>query len=82
MLLIYLWLVERILYDITGRARVECGLTGIGDLRNNMRDDRMESFVLSETLKVSRFLMFSQCLISISLVSVSIIRRRQSTAFR
>jgi len=47
----YLDVGERILYDISTRARVLCGLTGIGDLRTNARDDRMESFVLSETLK-------------------------------
>jgi hypothetical protein len=45
---------ERILQDITLRAKVECGLAGILDLSNNSQDDRMESFVLSETLKVSR----------------------------
>lgn len=33
---------------------MNCGLTGISDLRSNTRDDRMESFMLSETLKVSR----------------------------
>ena len=49
---LYLDIGERILYDITIRAKVECGLTGIRDLRDNQRDDRMESFVLSETLKV------------------------------
>ncbi|ETW84376.1 glycoside hydrolase family 47 protein [Heterobasidion irregulare TC 32-1] len=48
---LYLDIGERILYDITIRAKVECGLTGIRDLRDNQRDDRMESFVLSETLK-------------------------------
>lgn len=42
----------RILADITARSKVACGLTGIADLRTNQRDDRMESFVLSETLKV------------------------------
>ncbi|KAL6299103.1 alpha-mannosidase [Sparassis latifolia] len=47
----YLYRVKRILYDITTRAKVLCGLTGIQDLRTNARDDRMESFVLSETLK-------------------------------
>ena len=44
--------IERILRDITYRTKVECGLVGISDLRTNARDDRMESFVLSETLKV------------------------------
>ena len=48
----YLDVGERVLYDITLRAKVQCGLTGILDLRTNQRDDRMESFVLSETLKV------------------------------
>ncbi|CAL1702197.1 unnamed protein product [Somion occarium] len=47
----YLDVGERILHDIEMRAKVECGLTGISDLRINARDDRMESFVLSETLK-------------------------------
>jgi Glycosyl hydrolase family 47. len=32
---------------------VGCGLTGIQDLRTNKQDDRMESFALSETLKVN-----------------------------
>ncbi|KAH8118447.1 alpha-mannosidase [Phellopilus nigrolimitatus] len=47
----YLDVGERILYDLILRAKVECGLTGISDLKTNKRDDRMESFVLSETLK-------------------------------
>ncbi|KAF8639449.1 hypothetical protein AX16_010304 [Volvariella volvacea WC 439] len=47
----YLDVGERILFDLTTRAKVECGLTGIQDLRTNKRDDRMESFALSETLK-------------------------------
>lgn len=47
----YLDVGERVLRDITARSKVECGLSGIKDLRNNARDDRMESFVLSETLK-------------------------------
>ncbi|KAL1668072.1 glycoside hydrolase family 47 protein [Schizophyllum commune] len=47
----YLDVAERILFDITTRSKVECGLAGIQDLRTNKRDDRMESFALSETLK-------------------------------
>ncbi|KZV75403.1 glycoside hydrolase family 47 protein [Peniophora sp. CONT] len=47
----YLDVGMRILGDITARSKVACGLTGIADLRTNQRDDRMESFVLSETLK-------------------------------
>ncbi|KAH9853805.1 alpha-mannosidase [Lenzites betulinus] len=55
----YLDIGERILHDISIRARVDCGLTGINDLRTNGRDDRMESFVLSETLKYL-FLLFDE----------------------
>ncbi|KAJ7129769.1 alpha mannosidase-like protein [Mycena epipterygia] len=47
----YLDVAERVLFDITTRAKVPCGLAGIKDLRTNARDDRMESFALSETLK-------------------------------
>ncbi|PPQ77269.1 hypothetical protein CVT25_010851 [Psilocybe cyanescens] len=47
----YLEVGERVLFDITTRAKVHCGLAGIQDLRTNKRDDRMESFALSETLK-------------------------------
>ncbi|KAI0321883.1 alpha-mannosidase [Amylostereum chailletii] len=48
---LYLDVGERILHDITLRSKVSCGLAGIADLKTNKRDDRMESFVLSETLK-------------------------------
>ncbi|KAJ3514072.1 hypothetical protein NLJ89_g2582 [Agrocybe chaxingu] len=47
----YLDVGERVLFDLTTRAKVDCGLSGIADLRSNKRDDRMESFTLSETLK-------------------------------
>ncbi|KAI0786390.1 alpha-mannosidase [Abortiporus biennis] len=47
----YLDVGERILHDIINRSKVECGLASIGDLQTNRRDYRMESFVLSETLK-------------------------------
>ncbi|KAH9947270.1 alpha-mannosidase [Amylocystis lapponica] len=47
----YLDVGERVLSDITSRARVDCGLAGIKDLHRNTQEDRMESFVLSETLK-------------------------------
>ncbi|PFH51443.1 glycoside hydrolase family 47 protein [Amanita thiersii Skay4041] len=47
----YLDVGERVLNDIIKRAKVDCGLCGISDLRTNERDDRMESFALSETLK-------------------------------
>ncbi|KAF9263487.1 alpha mannosidase-like protein, partial [Marasmius fiardii PR-910] len=55
----YLDVGERVLFDITTRAKVPCGLTGIQDLRTNKRDDRMESFTLSETLKYL-FLLFDE----------------------
>ena len=51
----YLDVGDRVLHDLIARAKVDCGLTGIQDLRTNKQDDRMESFVLSETLKVSLF---------------------------
>ncbi|KAG1755785.1 glycoside hydrolase family 47 protein [Suillus lakei] len=55
----YLDVGERILRDLIVRAKVDCGLTGIQDLRTNARDDRMESFALSETLKYL-FLLFDE----------------------
>ncbi|KAJ7744523.1 alpha mannosidase-like protein [Mycena maculata] len=55
----YLDVAERVLSDIIIRAKVPCGLTGIKDLRTNSRDDRMESFALSETLKYL-FLIFDE----------------------
>uniref|UniRef100_A0A0W0FCH3 alpha-1,2-Mannosidase n=1 Tax=Moniliophthora roreri TaxID=221103 RepID=A0A0W0FCH3_MONRR len=55
----YLDVGERVLFDIITRARVDCGLAGIQDLRTNKRDDRMESFALSETLKYL-FLLFDE----------------------
>lgn len=50
---LYLDIGERVLSDIISRAKVECGLASIANLLTNKREDRMESFVLSETLKVS-----------------------------
>ncbi|KAF9055160.1 alpha mannosidase-like protein [Hymenopellis radicata] len=55
----YLEVGERILFDIITRSKVDCGLCGIQDLRTNKRDDRMESFALSETLKYL-FLLFDE----------------------
>ncbi|CAK5275566.1 unnamed protein product [Mycena citricolor] len=55
----YLDVGERVLNDIVARSKVPCGLTGIKDLRDNTRDDRMESFALSETLKYL-FLLFDE----------------------
>ena len=77
----YLDVAERALFDLITRAKVKCGLTGISDLRTNKQDDRMESFVLSETLKVcanSPFL--AQDTNRRLSVSVFNIRRREPTA--
>lgn len=48
----YLDIGERVFNDILSRSKVDCGLASIENLLTNQRDDRMESFVLSETLKV------------------------------
>ncbi|KZT74450.1 glycoside hydrolase family 47 protein [Daedalea quercina L-15889] len=47
----YLDVGGRILYDLITRSKVGCGLASIKDLRSKAHEDRMESFVLSETLK-------------------------------
>ncbi|KAF9780244.1 alpha mannosidase-like protein [Thelephora terrestris] len=47
----YLYVGERVLNDLEARAKVECGLAGISNLLTNTLSNRMESFVLSETLK-------------------------------
>jgi mannosidase alpha-like ER degradation enhancer 1 len=48
----YLDIGKTVFSDLLLRAKVECGIAGIRDLRSNTLEDRMESFVLSETLKV------------------------------
>lgn len=77
----YLDVGERILLDITTRSRVDCGLAGISDLRTNKLDDRMESFALSETLKVCGA---ATCVAhesdSLFIVSLPPFRRVQSTS--
>ena len=40
-----------VLADLTARSKVECGLATLADIETDELDDRMESFVLSETLK-------------------------------
>ncbi|KAB5594202.1 Alpha mannosidase-like protein [Ceratobasidium theobromae] len=47
----YLDVGERVLRDLTRRAKVDCGLATISNLQTGERGDRMESFALSETLK-------------------------------
>ncbi|KAG9034693.1 alpha mannosidase-like protein [Tulasnella sp. JGI-2019a] len=55
----YLSVGERVLQDLTARAKVPCGLATVGNLVTGEQDDRMESFVLSETLKYL-FLLFDE----------------------
>jgi|SRR5216683_6847186 hypothetical protein len=75
----YLDIGKSIFYDLLLRAKVECGIAGIRDLRTNALEDRMESFVLSETLKVcSHSLIRWPIVNSKTSVSLFAIRRRQS----
>lgn len=52
----YLDIGERILEDLSRRAKVACGLSTISNLLTNEMEDRMESFALSESLK-ARFIL-------------------------
>lgn len=47
----YLDVGEMVLEDLNNRTRVPCGFASIGDVRSGRLEDRMESFMLSETLK-------------------------------
>ena len=62
----YLDIGKTVFTDLLLRAKVECGIAGIQDLRSNALEDRMESFVLSETLKVRSHLPFRQWIINLS----------------
>ena len=46
----YLHLGEEILHDLEG-LKVPCGFAGLSNIDTRDKDDRMESFMLSETLK-------------------------------
>jgi mannosidase alpha-like ER degradation enhancer 1 len=73
----YLDIGEQVFTDLLIRARVECGIAGVQDLRNNALEDRMESFVLSETLKVRNqphVFVYSQIIDLKFLVSLFIVR--------
>ncbi|GMM37832.1 alpha-1,2-mannosidase [Saccharomycopsis crataegensis] len=48
---LYLQIGVGILRDFQKRFISDCGFSGIQDIRTNKKQDRMESFVLSETLK-------------------------------
>lgn len=47
----YLEVGEMVIEDLNNRTRVPCGFASIGDIRSGRLEDRMESFMLSETLK-------------------------------
>jgi mannosidase alpha-like ER degradation enhancer 1 len=47
----YLDVGEMVIQDLNNRTRVPCGFASIGDVRSGRLEDRMESFMLSETLK-------------------------------
>jgi len=47
----YLDVGAQVLEDLQERAKTTCGLATIADVTENRLEDRMESFVLSETLK-------------------------------
>lgn len=53
------------LEDITRRAVTSCGLASLGNVETGKQENRMESFFLSETLKVS-----SSCDVELTAVSV------------
>ncbi|OAD65804.1 glycoside hydrolase family 47 protein [Phycomyces blakesleeanus NRRL 1555(-)] len=56
----YLQVGEMIIEDLNNRTRLACGFANIGDVRTGRLEDRMESFVLSETLKYL-YLLFDIC---------------------
>ncbi|KAI8368252.1 glycoside hydrolase [Radiomyces spectabilis] len=47
----YLHVGEMIVQDLNNRTRLPCGFATVGDVRTGRLEDRMESFLLSETLK-------------------------------
>lgn len=47
----YLKIGERVLDLLNTRYRAKCGLSGVQDIRTGKRQNRMETFVLGETLK-------------------------------
>ncbi|CEG65919.1 Putative ER degradation enhancer, mannosidase alpha-like 1 [Rhizopus microsporus] len=47
----YLDVGEMVIQDLNNRTRLACGFASIGDVESGKLEDRMESFMLSETLK-------------------------------
>lgn len=54
----YLQAAKKVLQALQRHARVPCGFAAVNDLRTGKHEDRMDSFVLSETLKYL-FLIFA-----------------------
>jgi hypothetical protein len=51
-----------ILEDIDKTMRTKCGFTGLSDVESKQKEDRMETFFLSETMKYL-YLLFDQGII-------------------
>ena len=47
----YLEIAERVLHDLNNRTRVDCGFAAIHNLETGLLEDKMPSFLISETLK-------------------------------
>lgn len=48
---LYLEIAERVLHDLNNRTRVDCGFAAIYNLETGTLEDKMPSFLISETLK-------------------------------
>jgi hypothetical protein len=74
---VYLDIGKTVFTDLLVRTKVECGIAGVKDLWSNALEDRMESFVLSETLKVRSQLPVELLIVDLKpTVSLFVIRRR------
>lgn len=47
----YLQVAKKVLKTLQDHARVRCGFAAVNDIRTGKNEDRMDSFVLSETFK-------------------------------
>lgn len=47
----YLQVAKKVLKTLQDHARVPCGFAAVNDIRTGKHEDRMDSFVLSETFK-------------------------------
>lgn len=52
-------MAKKVLKTLQDHARVRCGFAAVNDIRTGQNEDRMDSFVLSETLKYL-YLMFTE----------------------